>query len=269
MATVSREGQGAGQVAGGNSVGKFRLVAFFGVVLVPSSRHSLIRWGQQVPARLTSVIDVHAPHNAVHGWRDFFIHIITITIGLLIALGLEGCVEWMHHRHLVHEAEQSLHAEIHDNSAEITNAVADLHQRQAELKNDVTVLKYLIKNKKMPEHASMSIGFHISTLDDVSWKTAQSTGALSYMPYAQAQDYSDIYSTQNELYASEQQAARDAIISLAPFMDENKDDPDPTPAEATEMKQKIEVLQGQLMLVENLMLSLDKSYKKYLEAHPA
>ncbi len=41
----------------------------------------------------------------------------TITIGLLIALGLEGCVEWQHHRHLVHEAEASLRAEIKSNES--------------------------------------------------------------------------------------------------------------------------------------------------------
>ena len=29
--------------------------------------------------------DVHPPHEASHTWKDFFIHIATITIGLLIA----------------------------------------------------------------------------------------------------------------------------------------------------------------------------------------
>jgi hypothetical protein len=42
------------------------------------------------------VLDVHPPHEPVHGWRDFFVHPATITIGLLIALSLEGCVEWRH-----------------------------------------------------------------------------------------------------------------------------------------------------------------------------
>ena len=62
------------------------------------------------------MLDVHAPHESVHGWRDFFVHLATITIGLLIALGLEGCVEWMHHRNLVKEVEVSLHDEIRNNS---------------------------------------------------------------------------------------------------------------------------------------------------------
>ena len=221
------------------------------------------------PAEVPAVIDVHSPHEPVHGWRDFFIHLITITIGLLIALGLEGGVEWMHHRHLVHEAEASLHAEIQNNAQAIAGSISDLHQRQAELKHDVDVLKYIVANKKSPKDDNMSIGFRIQTLDDVSWKTAQATTAFSYMPYAQAQEFSDIYSTQAELNASQLQAARDAIISLAPFINSKTGDPDPTAAEATEIIQKIEILQGQLTLVDSLLNSLNKHYKKYLTAHPS
>jgi hypothetical protein len=211
------------------------------------------------------VIDVHPPHEPIHGWRDFLLHLLTITIGLLIALGLEGCVEWQHHRHLVHEAEASMHAEIESNARGLPDALAGLKKNQAD---DVEVLKYIIKNHKSPEHDSMSIAFGIRTFDDVSWKTAQSTTALSYMSYAQAEEYSDIYSIQTELYNAEQQAARDAIISLAPFMNMSDSDPDPTEGQANEIKQKIEILQGQLTLVGSFMNSLDRAYKKFLAAHP-
>jgi hypothetical protein len=215
------------------------------------------------------VLDVHPPHEPVHGWRDFLLHILTITIGLLIALGLEGCVEWQHHRHLVHEAEASLHDEIQNNSKGLPNAIADLHKQQEDLKHDVVVLKYIVKNHKPPKDDNMTIAFHIRTFDNVSWKTAQSTTALSYMPYAQAQEYANIYSTQEELESTEKQAARDAIISLAPFITYSDDDPDPTEGQANEIKQKIEILQGQLTLVDSLITSLDREYKKFLAAHPA
>ena len=35
------------------------------------------------------MLDVHPTHT----WRDFFLHLATITIGLLIAVGLEQTVE--------------------------------------------------------------------------------------------------------------------------------------------------------------------------------
>lgn len=49
------------------------------------------------------MLDVHPPEHAAHSWRDFFIHIATIVVGLLIAIGLEQSVEWMHERHVRHE----------------------------------------------------------------------------------------------------------------------------------------------------------------------
>jgi hypothetical protein len=219
-------------------------------------------------SEVVPVIDVHPPHTAVHGWRDFFLHLVTITIGLLIALSLEGLVEWQHHRHLVHDAEASLHAEIVSNAKAMPAVIADLHHQQETLHRDVVVLKGIIRDPKAKGHASMEISFHISGFDDVSWKTAQATGAVGYMPYETAEQYDDIYGTQGAIYAAEQVAARDAILSLAPFANATDSDPDPTPAEADAIKQKIEVLQGQLLLVDSLMTSLDKAYQKFLAAHP-
>ncbi len=214
------------------------------------------------------MLDVHPPHEPVHGWRDFLLHLFTITIGLLIALSLEGCVEWQHHRHLVHEAERSLSHEIRSNAENLQSTRDDIHKQQADLKHDATILKGLVATGKLPPHSSMEINFKIHRFDDVSWRTAQSTGALSYMPYASAQEFADIYSTQQSLDASQDVAARDAILSLAPFANAEKNDPDPTREQGSTIKERIDVLQGQLLLVNALVTDLDAQYKKFLAAHP-
>jgi hypothetical protein len=214
------------------------------------------------------VLDVHAPHEPIIGWKDFLLHLFTITVGLLIALGLEGLVEWQHHRHLVHEAQASLHGEIVRNADSMQGTLDQLHKEQADLKHDADVLKGVIATGKMPKQGQMTIGFAIHGFDGVAWKTAQDTGAAAYMSYAQAQEYADIYGTQDELAQTEREAARDTIVSLAPFMNSNDSDPDPTRAEAQDIKGKIQILQGQLLLVDSLMQSLDKDYKKFLAAHP-
>jgi len=61
------------------------------------------------------MLDVHPPHEAAHTWKDFLIHIATIVIGLLIAIGLEQTVEAIHHHREVSEAREALSAEIGDN----------------------------------------------------------------------------------------------------------------------------------------------------------
>ena len=45
-----------------------------------------------------TMLDVHPAHHAASGWKEFFIHIATIVLGLLIAVGLEQSVEYFHHR---------------------------------------------------------------------------------------------------------------------------------------------------------------------------
>ena len=61
------------------------------------------------------MLDVHAPHQTVHTWKDFRIHIAAITIGLLMALGLESTVEWLHHRHQAQQALELLRQELDQN----------------------------------------------------------------------------------------------------------------------------------------------------------
>jgi hypothetical protein len=43
------------------------------------------------------MLEVHASHKSIHTWKDFFIQIATIVVGLLIAIGLEQTVEAIHH----------------------------------------------------------------------------------------------------------------------------------------------------------------------------
>jgi hypothetical protein len=43
------------------------------------------------------MLDVHPAHHAANTWRDFVIHIATIVVGLIIAVGLEQTVEAVRH----------------------------------------------------------------------------------------------------------------------------------------------------------------------------
>jgi hypothetical protein len=215
------------------------------------------------------MLDVHAPHKSIGGWKEFLLHLLAITIGLLIALSLEGSVEWLHHRHLVHEAEANLRSEIEANTKAVSAAADEIHKQQEILKQDVALLKVIIGGHKLPKDSSMSVKFHITGLDNLSWRTAQSTGALSYMSYDDARDYAQIYDTQETFDAAEKQAARDAIISLSPFMNIGDNDPDLTKEQAASIKENIEILQSQLFLVDSVAGALDRQYQGYLAAHPS
>lgn len=62
------------------------------------------------------MLDVHPAHHAATNWRDFLVHLATIAIGLLIALGLEASVEKVHHLRQRHELEAQLLDEARQNA---------------------------------------------------------------------------------------------------------------------------------------------------------
>lgn len=214
------------------------------------------------------MLDVHAPHETAHGWRDFLLHLVTITVGLFIALSLEGLVEWRHHRHLVHESEASLHAEISRNAARMKETLDGLEHEQTTLKKDITELKYLEQNRKFPEKADIDLSYRIVTFDNTSFRTVQNTGALAYMSYEEAREYSQIYDEQAALEAAELVATRDTIAALGPFLNMGENDPPPSPEETRQIVENVQTLQGQLMYVSTLMKSLNGYYKAYLSRHP-
>jgi hypothetical protein len=69
------------------------------------------------------MLDIHPAHHAATTWRDFFIHIATIVIGLLIAIGLEQSVEKLHQRHQRHELREALHKDGEANRAYIKDNI--------------------------------------------------------------------------------------------------------------------------------------------------
>ena len=76
------------------------------------------------PEEPNPMLDVHPAPHAAHSWRDFFIHIATIVIGLLIAIGLEQTVEYFHHRHQLHQLEEALQKSSEANKEYINDNIA-------------------------------------------------------------------------------------------------------------------------------------------------
>jgi hypothetical protein len=59
-------------------------------------------------------MEIHAPDKPILTIKEAIVHLAIVTIGILIALSLEGLVEWRHHRELVQEARANIADEIRD-----------------------------------------------------------------------------------------------------------------------------------------------------------
>jgi len=97
------------------------------------------------------MLDVHPPHEPTHTWKDFFIHIATIVIGLLIAIGLEQTVEYVHRRYELKEAREALAQEREENRKFFPVNTAEFRLIAAGIENNLRVLLYL---QQHPGHSA-------------------------------------------------------------------------------------------------------------------
>ncbi len=176
------------------------------------------------------MLDVHAPDHNIHGVRDFVVHLLTITVGLLIALALEAGVEAMHHRHQRKEAEAMIRQEITDNRKYVVDNANGL---KAEIAGMTTVLNTLDVLSAGQGHtlakAELKEGdlhFSEGPMQDSAWRTASSTGALSYMDYAEVEKFSGAYKEQDQLEAMEVLTMND-YLQLVPVLSNHAKDMTP------------------------------------------
>jgi hypothetical protein len=139
------------------------------------------------------MLDVHPPHSPTHTWKDFFIHIATITVGLLIAVGLEQGVEAVHHRRQL---------------AELREALAKDNEKA--LRNDIELERYartrtVWLEARMDDAAkALQTAGHPHDLGqpqqatyqsvpvDPAWRAAKSSNLIEVMPQEEIKAYSEL-----------------------------------------------------------------------------
>ena len=139
------------------------------------------------------MLDVHPPHAPTHTWKDFFIHIATIVVGLLIAIGLEQTVEFFHHRHQLKEVRAQLAEERELDSRILAYDKAMYQQIEAELVTDVALLQQRAAGDKTPLAGRLHYAWFGVALQDGAWQSAKQSAAIALMPENDLRIYSYRY----------------------------------------------------------------------------
>jgi hypothetical protein len=140
------------------------------------------------------MLDIHPPHEPTHTWRDFFVHIATIVIGLLIAVALEQTVEHLHHRSQAHEAEDSLHRESIANRALVQRDFATIDEAHRLIRLNMTsIMAAAAAPGKSTYHLSPYLqSTYILGPTDTSWLALRDNNLLGIVPTNLAAGYAKV-----------------------------------------------------------------------------
>jgi len=165
-----------------------------------------------------TVIDIHVPQGGLHTWKDFWIHLGTITLGLLIAISLEQSVEAIHRASERKELRESL-------KHETEKAISDAEQTE-QTENDP--LRWLsaredLVEKALTTHQPLSALLprkpHVTSSNlpiNPVWSAAKSSGLLHLL----TQEEVEVYSQADIFFADlkdDQKPGRDASYKRAEF----------------------------------------------------
>ncbi len=153
------------------------------------------------------MLDVHPPHSPTHTWKDFFIHIATIVVGLLIAVGLEQTVEAVHHHHQREDLIAEFRGECERN---IKLADTNLKNMQSDRAWEKAWLETLRKSATDPRVATIVLPARPSAnqYEGVTrsvWAISKSNGTAALLPEGLAEMYDRTDHESDEVYVSADQ----------------------------------------------------------------
>jgi hypothetical protein len=161
------------------------------------------------------MLDVHPPHAPTHTWKDFFIHIATICVGLLIAIGLEQSVEAIHHRHERDVLVQEMRLEAERN---ILLLHTDIDRNLEKAAWNRAILTALQTSHPQNGIVTVTLPTHEASLPQIVpsravWSVAKTNGKVALLSEREAEIY-DRLDTNSESEARTQQAQALTITAL-------------------------------------------------------
>lgn len=145
-----------------------------------------------IPEIAPAMLDTHAPHEAVRTWKDFFVHIAIIVVGLVIAVGLEQTVEVIHRGHERSELRKTLHRESEQILKDSRNTTAALVYHQEWLDRRIDQVKAAVwQQLPLAEPAGYSMP-NFDYPDDPLWRSAKISGLVERLGSDELNAYSEV-----------------------------------------------------------------------------
>jgi hypothetical protein len=222
----------------------------------------------ETPKEPAPMLDVHPAHHAASTWREFFIHIATIVLGLLIAVGLEQLVEHIHHHIELSDARKALAIERKINIGRFSVENDEFHRFVPILQNNLDLFVYLRQHPGKPLPPSLGT-LRWVTLDqgmaNSAWAAAQHSGVVDYMPQSEARENASLYARLDRL----SQDMIDAQAAVAECTRFRIVDPDPAHLSPPQLDQEIDLVSKALFAYRNIASAMTNDHDSFPDFTPA
>lgn len=188
--------------------------------------------------------EIHPAHS-IASWKEILLHIGIITVGLLMALGIDQTVEYFHHRHQLAEARKHLDIEMKINLLQYQQNLERYRREIPKMQEDIKLLNFLLAHPgtsrdKWPDR--FSYGFICGwNLDHVAWDNMKAAGITSYMSYGEQYRIGSMYAAFLFLNDESLRCA-DAYRKIGKLMSDETDLSKMSPAQLQAAKDAIEDL---------------------------
>ena len=145
-------------------------------------------------------MELHAPGGPVRSLKDFLVHIGVVTLGILIALGLEQLVEAHHRAQLAKTAVAGFRKDLAYNEEQVNEVLGRSAQLQAKVDAAIGALSNAGAAAApaaagTPQTPLEYPGFSLDTVSTANWDTAVATQALNELPFDAVTRYAQAYGT--------------------------------------------------------------------------
>jgi hypothetical protein len=174
---------------------------------------------RSTPEISSPMLEVHAPHESIHTWKSFWIHISTIVVGLFIAVSLEQTIEFFHHRHIRQQLEEQMREVF---AGDLQSNAASLEQfdrfREYALQVRAAIIARLEgRQEPAPPPVTDPRMATFATFPSLApYDAAKENGTVAYLPTARIRIYNRV-AFQRELASTAREHWFGGLAALAAF----------------------------------------------------
>lgn len=211
-------------------------------------------------------MEIHAPDKPILTLKEATVHLLIVTVGILIALSLEGIVEYIHHKTIVREARAIMREEIEANQNDLDQTLARMALQKTDLEKGIKTFAAMAAGEKPTiEKMPYMLSYRAADPHKAAHATAELMGAFAYMDYREVSRYAAVYDAQDRFLEAQATALREGTSAFAWF--QQRDLKTAAPADLVLLSDRLRQTLASMTVAGQFAGGLQHRYKEFLASN--